>query len=1803
MSSEEVIKLRIPGTPITAEALKPSDAGGAGYVPDLKVKSRRRFRIDQQRGSGAESEIVEVKPDEVVEIEFDDGTRIWMSADRLTKEVLGKIVRRDADGVIDVPPALPSETASRGFVGKLVIKTLTFFGFAPSEKIARKIAKRWEKRTLKLAEEDRSELYRSALLPKVDELQLEDVETEAIPTDKAHLLLLHGTFSSTGGSFANFWTTEGRELRKQLHGLYDERVLTFEHRTLTRSPIHNTLRLASRLPAGAKLHIVSHSRGGLVGELLSRASVDGEGAPFTREELDLWAGLDPEGERGDLAALNRLLAEKRFEVEKFVRVACPSRGTSLASGRLDIYLSVIFNLLGRIPFFKLPGINVAFSILEELIMAIAKERADPDVLPGLEAMVPDSPLIKLINQPNATIKGALRVIAGDIEGENLGSAIAALLTDPLYQRNHDLVVDTEAMFGGVVRTDKAAYSFHQGADVSHFNYFENERSARHMVQALQQETGVPDAFEEYETEPSDETLIVATRSAEPRPTVFLIPGFMGSHLTAGNKRVWVDLGNLALGGIERLAIKASGVGAEALVHRYYGELWEFLATNYDVVPFAYDWRKSVADAAEELAEQIGLRVDQAEKDNQPISIIAHSMGGLVARLMIKRRPDLWRRMSRQGKISRLIMLGTPNQGSHSVPFMLTGRDSLIKKLALLDFKNSKRELLDVVSDYPGVLELLPGHGPFDFFSKGAWEQLLDVDGKKTADWKVPFQNDLDRARKIKDELSEAPGDPERMCYVAGWAGTTPSGLRIDKDSDGDKCLVFEATRQGDGRVPWATGALAGVKTWYMSVPHGDLARDPDGFPGIRELLEEGKTALLSESPPETRDGAVEGVDFPEERSPLFPNSDDLLASALGGRREDRRDKVANKIQVDIVHGNLAFASHPVMVGHYRDDSIVSAEASLDNALDGQLTRRHRLRRYPGPLNSAVVVLNERAKPQGAIVIGLGQVGELSPGGLMQSVSGAVREYALAFAERHRKDGKPDATPRFARLSTLLIGTGAGGVEINDSVSAILRGVANANDALRTVGGAHAVTIDRVEFVELYEDSAIRAAHDLRKLRDDPELRDRIISVDSFRIKSLRGGRTRASFNEGEGWWQRLQIIQDDKRNRLEFKLLTNRARAEMHIQATQRRLVDRFIDKVMTSAYDDPEIGATLFEMLVPYELKQYAPEQRNLVLVLNPDAARYPWELMRTRAHGRDDQVDVSKRPTAVDIGMVRQLQQTEFRQDVVYANSPFALVIGDPETRLAELKGAQREAKAVVSLLKERRYEPIGLIADEARPDTIMQALHQRDYRILHLAGHGVYDERREGEPKSSWFRDVDDRIVAGMVIGDDLLLTPAEVRQMRTVPEVVFINCCHLGRIDGDHEPIPINPPRLAANLATAFIRMGVRAVVAAGWAVDDQLATVFAEAFYRSLLDGDMFGDAVQHARRAAFDANPRSNTWGAYQCYGDPAFTLKMREASSETLSEVRHFASPSELIVELNNRTSDAQTAKGRQLERIRREILSHEKELPETWKKDARLHIAFGDAFGQIGDFERAIEHYESSIKSEKAIVPLWVLEQLSNFQARIAPSLPTSEDDKADRLFEDAAARINYLIALSGSTSERHSLLGSIAKRRIMRFSKTDTERKKALGEMARHYKKAYEVGEEDGDMPKNPYPLVNEITAEVLLRLIDGGKGKVPEAITIGLSTARTDAARRDRIAPNYWDAGVQPDCLLLEKMADGKITPKEEGEIIEATLAARRRDGSPRELRSVREQMDFFCKVIDEEAKDTKRRDLAQAIGRIRSSLDV
>src|SRR6185503_13287083 len=181
-----------------------------------------------------------------------------------------------------------------------------------------------------------------------------------------------------------------------------------------------------------------------------------------------------------------------------------------------------------------------------------------------------------------------------------------------------------------------------------------------------------------------------------------------------------------------------------------------------------------------------------------------------------------------------------------------------------------------------------------------------------------------------------------------------------------------------------------------------------------------------------------------------PSQLDLETTVLGALPIPPQAPSAQPIRVSVVHGNLSFCSHSVAVGHYEGDGLYSAEKTLDHHLNGRLSDRLHLGLYPGPEGTVEVVLNDQGKkPRGAIIVGLGKAGELSPNKLSNSFAMAMREYGIKALE----DGKVGEDGEIT-ISTLLIGTGSTGLSVTNAVDAILSGVIQANKSFSQIALAN-----------------------------------------------------------------------------------------------------------------------------------------------------------------------------------------------------------------------------------------------------------------------------------------------------------------------------------------------------------------------------------------------------------------------------------------------------------------------------------------------------------------------------------------------------------------------------------------------------------------------------------------------------------------------------------------------------------------------------------------------------------------------------
>ncbi len=1763
------------------------------FRQDFNIDHKGSAALDISRGD-APVLTIDSDAEDVLLLEQQDGVKLMIRRDDFEHDFPSAAASRGADGTLLFPASLDFGSPSRG-VCSWVVKVLSVFGI---------------KKAAREATEALIKKFEDSLEPgpgfyRVEQGEKVNLVPASAPTavDKPLLVFIHGTASSTEGSFGALWSDQAM-LAQQLFEHYEQRVFAFEHRTLSQSPIENALALVKLIPAGATLHLVSHSRGGIVGELLCRGTV-AQGLPaFSDVELDMFSACvaqkitalssekikDVVGKAyatqlGELKQLSKELDKKRIKVERFVRVACPARGTTLASGRLDRWLSIMFNLIGLVPAL---GQSPFYSLFKNFALALVENKARPDEIPGLEAQMPDSPLVRMLNTTTNQLHADLSVISGDIEKDSLLGRIALLAPDKFYGGEHDLVVNTASMYGGGVRAEGARFLSVRGANVSHFNYFRNTPTANAMLKGLTEPTAqLPAIFTTGLPALAKPIPRSAVRSRDvPQPAVFIVPGIMGSELAAHDDHIWINMLQLVNGGMDKLNMQAGNIKAERVMASAYARLVEHLSESHEVITFPFDWRKSLSTQVTGFARELQKKLVQQQVHDQPLRIVAHSMGGLLTRLLISNYPELWSDIMRH-PTSRFVMLGTPNAGSFAVPRTLLGQDKLLKTLALVDIRNSHKELLDIIRRFPGLLELLPdfGSASMDLFDRKTWERLAEAAG----DCPLPDTALLNKAKDFRTLLNAHPlqnQDREKVLYVAGVAPETPIGLHIENGK-----VVFKGTAHGDGTVSWDSGIPANIKTWYMQAVHGDLADHPPAFAALQDLLAHGDTNKLSRQAPARARGVADVFDMAPEEVDMYPDQRALQKVIMGSEyRIMPVETVQQQVKVFVSHGDLAFARNPVTVGHYADDGrLFNAESSLNRCLNDQLAQRLRLGVYPGELDTCTIVMNQPGcKPRGAIVMGLGEVGKLSVSKLTATFSYALRNYGMRSAERRSEAQTAQREPIALKVSSLMIGSSAGGLPTRDALFALLKGAIAANKALADTYKDAPVYIDELEFIEWYEDGAINAIEILNELpRFEQDIRTHFDLPKTLR--TIGGGRRRLRFMEASGWWQRLQIIQG-KDGALRFNFITDRARTEVNLLATDRKEVDHFLKTATHSTYNNAELAHTLFEMLLPNELKERAIEATNLLLILNEQAARYPWELI-------SDRWAKNTKPLAVTNSTIRQLESMHYRREPTDVHQNTALIVGEPDTwsnaeagapDWPRLPGALEEAKLVQQrLISSADAYQIETSFNENGFE-ILSKLHKNAYRVLHLAGHGVFDyvvETDTGECETCQQTTTSKKNISGMVIGNNMFLTPANVEQMRNVPELVFVNCCHLGSTeDAGHKPVY---PSLAANLAVQFIRMGVRAVVAAGWEVDDGGAKTFASTFYAAMLQGYEFGEAVQQARQATYENHPGINTWGAYQCYGDPHYSL--RDKQREDATNDKNIVAPSELLLELENIHCSAGSLDAKMVaQTVNRLQQLTVQASGRSWTTRGDLCAAFARVYGELDEFELATQWYERSLKAEEAMQPAATLEQLANLKTRHAvrslqlPAVSAKQLVAAEKLLKSGIEILQQLCkpiaSIEVKNAKRLALLGSAYKRKACMDVAHKRKPVAALKKMQAYYYDSHLVYARNNAGRINAYPYANYVTAKMLLHCFDRAAQPKPDAAELKtLAELEAQADARDRDDPGFWNLVGNADCCLTIHLIEEDLHDHAT-DIAQRYLNAKTRNASGREFQSVLEHVEFLNAMI-------------------------
>ncbi|HMA12343.1 MAG TPA: hypothetical protein VKO83_10675, partial [Steroidobacteraceae bacterium] len=313
-------------------------------------------------------------------------------------------------------------------------------------------------------------------------------------------------------------------------------------------------------------------------------------------------------------------------------------------------------------------------------------------------------------------------------------------------------------------------------------------------------------------------LAVAAAQArrDPDRCVFVLPGIMGSQLSLAREQppdnlLWLDPVDFQRGNLMQLAWSSLPVRSSGpVLYTFLPLKFALEAAGFTVRCFDYDWRRDVAELGLEFSRRVAI------EPARHISVIGHSMGGLVARAALRTEAG--------SRIGRLITLGTPHGGSYAPVQALRGVYPLIRRLAQLDPLHSAEALArDVFATFHSLYQMLPRGDGLNLLDSRNWPRL----GPQ------PNATLLDRV-----PLLDLGGADARIGSIAGYGFETPINIaRVHDD------FYYRYGSAGDGTVPTARATLAGTEAWYCRVAHNELPRSPQVHAAVIALLEDRQPQL------------------------------------------------------------------------------------------------------------------------------------------------------------------------------------------------------------------------------------------------------------------------------------------------------------------------------------------------------------------------------------------------------------------------------------------------------------------------------------------------------------------------------------------------------------------------------------------------------------------------------------------------------------------------------------------------------------------------------------------------------------------------------------------------------------------------------------------------------------------------------------------------------------------------------------------------------------------------------------------------
>jgi pimeloyl-ACP methyl ester carboxylesterase len=954
------------------------------------------------------------------------------------------------------------------------------------------------------------------------------------------------------------------------------------------------------------------------------------------------------------------------------------------------------------------------------------------------------------------------------------------------------------------------------------------------------------------------------------PRVLIVPGLMGS--TIGRRRplldnvLWFDPVDIISGKLPQLALnetpsRFTALGALPLA--YTALRLRLKSAGFDADFHYYDWRLSLDVLGEELSARL------AKEKASDISLVAHSMGGLVARAALALDG---------AKMKSLIMLGTPNHGSFAPAQAIRAVYPVVKKIAALDPFHSAADLArGVFTTFPGLYQLLPTPKKFsavNLFDAAAWPSA----GPQ------PRQDLLNQVQCIQESL--APAD-ERFFLIAGVNQDTVIGLRMDHNE-----FVYDQSLEGDGTVPVDFAELSGAKTYYVEESHGSLPNNRFVARAIIELLSTRVTSVLPErwapvsrglirsvreaglrvpayggrqgtelTPDEIRH-ALDDLVAPDARDGIEPavsavvtagEPTDLLAQSFQGLVVGRRTQ--RVLEIRLAQGSIAdLDTRAYVLGIFRNVAPTGPAVALDRPMKGAIKEFTDRRMFGGNAGEIFIMPTGRHLVPADFVLfaGLGDFDAFNRAA--DSVLQLTAENVIRTCVRTSVE----------EFGTVLLGAGSGHT-ISHAVQNLLIGFLR---GLKDADRDHAFR--RVTMCEHDPARYEQIRSELLRLTSTPLFQDFEVILDEAFVEAPPPAfAVRAVPPVPEVAYLLVRQDQESKPEAMTqytSSVLTPGSKAAV-ITETSRvamRDLDALLKKLESSGMSLPALdrfGDDMARLMLPDRIRAILSAMSNchLVVVHDAPASRIPWETIQINGWRPALNKGISRRYLASNLSVAKWLAQRQ-RADKL----SLLLVINPTQ----DLPGAEKEGQRIRELIAGQPaiiWEELhGARATKA---ALLENFQSGAYDVVHYAGHAFFDARKPAK--------------SGLLCHGGEVLSGADLAEIGSLPSLVFFNACEAARVrkkqDRRRSQLDMEHRiKHTVGLAEAFLRGGVANYLGTYWPVGDQAALTFARVFYTRLLQHEMIGAALLTAREAV-RTQDHSIDWADYVHYGSYDFVLKQSD--------------------------------------------------------------------------------------------------------------------------------------------------------------------------------------------------------------------------------------------------------------------------------------------------------------------------------------